>query len=335
VSPSHVPTNSTTPSLTLPYEENFDVEPPTNWEPFTNFLALDANRWWAADGAYNYQWDRLQEQHTYWDLSMLNAAGTELWTDYRIVARMKDYKESDLRRGLSGVWFRGSYQNSGVLDGESVGGYYLMMRPFSSDPVYTDRLFLMRIPKDDPAFDAASIVDVYHYSQEIDRDVWYDVVIDVEGGRIEVWFGRVQDGGLVKAIDWTDIFPVGPWSSGTVGFVTYATTARFDYMRVLSPTVSMPVNADFDASPRSGVAPLEVAFENLSEGDYTVGLWDFGDGITSTVESPTHTFTAIGAYTVSLTVSGPGGTVTASRQDYIRVSDHYYVYLPLVACEYD
>jgi hypothetical protein len=57
----------------------------------------------------------------------------------------------------------------------------------------------------------------------------------VRGNHIQVWFGRPEDGGLVKAIDWYDTYPADPYpyASGTVGFVTYATTARFDYIRVL------------------------------------------------------------------------------------------------------
>jgi uncharacterized repeat protein (TIGR01451 family) len=218
----------------LPYEEHFTVAPPANWEPFTNWPGLDANRWWAQGGVYNYQWNRFDPVYVYWDLSLFNAPGTELWTDYRIEARMKDSKESNFKRGLSGIWFRASAESSGAMDGESVGGYYLMMRPFSSDPALMDRLFLYRVPKDEPAFDVASVVDRYHYTPGIGRKKWYNVVIEVEGNHIEVWFGRPDEGEpMVKAIDWYDTFPAGAWNSGSVGFVTYATTARFDYIKVL------------------------------------------------------------------------------------------------------
>ena len=71
-------------------------------------------------------------------------------------------------------------------------------------------------------------------------------------------------------------------------------------------TVYSTIHADFSATPTSGVAPLDVDFTNLSLGDFTASLWDFGDGITSTVESPTHTYTTSGVYTVTLTVSGFG-----------------------------
>ena len=45
---------------------------------------------------------------------------------------------------------------------------------------------------------------------------------------------------------------------------------------------------DFTTWPTSGVVPLTVAFTNTFSGDYTSSLWDFGDEVTSTLESPTH-----------------------------------------------
>ena len=63
---------------------------------------------------------------------------------------------------------------------------------------------------------------------------------------------------------------------------------------------------------------LDFAFTNSSTGG-TSWLWDFGDGGTSTVKNPTHTFdaaaacTIAGSCTVSLTVTGPGGTDNVSH----------------------
>ena len=60
-----------------------------------------------------------------------------------------------------------------------------------------------------------------------------------------------------------------------------------------------------------------MAFTNTSIGDYTTGLWDFGDLVTSTQESPTHTYS--GVYTVTLTVSGLGMMDALTRTNYITV----------------
>jgi PKD repeat protein len=84
-------------------------------------------------------------------------------------------------------------------------------------------------------------------------------------------------------------------------------------------TAYAPVYANFSAAPTWGVAPLNVAFTNSSVGDYTSSSWSFGDGSTSTEPNPSHTYTSAGQYTVSLTVSGPGGTNTLTRSNYITV----------------
>jgi len=54
-----------------------------------------------------------------------------------------------------------------------------------------------------------------------------------------------------------------------------------------------------------------VAFKDLSHGEVTSLKWEFGDGSTSSEQNPIHTYRVnenYGAYTVTLTVSGPAGT---------------------------
>ncbi|MCP3914509.1 MAG: PKD domain-containing protein, partial [bacterium] len=85
------------------------------------------------------------------------------------------------------------------------------------------------------------------------------------------------------------------------------------------PPYTAPL-AQFVGSPTSGVAPLNVAFTNQSAGTITSRLWNFGDGTTSSATNPAHLYTSPGTYTVSLTVSGPGGSDVRTRTNYITVS---------------
>jgi PKD repeat protein len=84
--------------------------------------------------------------------------------------------------------------------------------------------------------------------------------------------------------------------------------------------VAGPPNADFVGTPRQGPAPLHVDFTDLSTGDITAWSWNFGDLGTSNQQNPSHTYLNPGVYTVSLTVSGPGGVDTETKIDYIVVT---------------
>jgi len=84
--------------------------------------------------------------------------------------------------------------------------------------------------------------------------------------------------------------------------------------------VPLPPTADFSADPIKGIAPLQVDFTDQSEGDITSWLWDFGDSETGTDQNPSHTYSAPNTYTVSLTVSGPGGTDIETRENLITVN---------------
>ena len=83
----------------------------------------------------------------------------------------------------------------------------------------------------------------------------------------------------------------------------------------------LPPVADFTAHPTSGCYPFKVFFTDLSAGNITSRYWDFGDGFTSTAQNPTHVFRGAGIYTVSLTVTGPTGSDTETKQSYITVRD--------------
>ncbi|MCP3919009.1 MAG: PKD domain-containing protein, partial [bacterium] len=100
----------------------------------------------------------------------------------------------------------------------------------------------------------------------------------------------------------------GPGGNGT--------ETKIDYIDVAA---AAPV-AEFSANPISGTAPLAVSFSDQSSGEITSFNWDFGDGVTSTIENPNHIYPLSGSYTVSLTVTGPGGSATETKTGYISVN---------------
>jgi len=89
----------------------------------------------------------------------------------------------------------------------------------------------------------------------------------------------------------------------------------------ISSLIQVSYGANFTATPTVGEAPQYVAFTDTSTGSPTAWFWEFGDGENSTVESPGHTYDLAGNFTVSLTVSGPGGTNTSVKTDYISINE--------------
>ncbi|MFC1999497.1 ABC transporter substrate-binding protein [Chloroflexota bacterium] len=95
------------------------------------------------------------------------------------------------------------------------------------------------------------------------------------------------------------------------------TETKADFIQVKA------VNADFSAQPVSGRPPLKVQFTDLSTAGVTEWQWDFtNDGtVDSTEQNPSHTYGSIGTYSVSLTATGPEGSGTETKVDYIQVAD--------------
>ena len=113
-------------------------------------------------------------------------------------------------------------------------------------------------------------------------------------------------------------------SMGTVSSIITSSVATLT-VNPLAPT------ADFIASPTNGVAPLNVNFTDTSGNSPTNWAWSFGDGGTSTLQNPSHSYTA-GVYTVQLIARNGGGSSTNTKTAYINVitplqswSAHYAV----------
>lgn len=113
-------------------------------------------------------------------------------------------------------------------------------------------------------------------------------------------------------------------SPGTARIRAVGTSSRAVGMAeiIVTAAVSEPPTADFDATPRGGVAPLSVAFTDGSApgtARIIAWRWDFGDGTASYRQNPAHTYSAGGGFTVSLTVTTAVGSHTATKEDYIAV----------------
>ncbi len=112
-------------------------------------------------------------------------------------------------------------------------------------------------------------------------------------------------------------------------FINTTTTLRFiavDQANNWSPEytqsytiIPLPV-ANFTTNTTSGTAPIKIQFNDTSSNNPTNWLWDFGDGTTSTLENPSHTYNRSGNYTVTLTVGNTAGENSLIKSNLITVN---------------
>lgn len=100
---------------------------------------------------------------------------------------------------------------------------------------------------------------------------------------------------------------------------------------VASTTVLVEPNpvVSFSATPTVGAPPLAVTFTNLSVPDTVGFIWTFGDGDSSSLKDPTHTYLNNGTFPVLLTNQSAFGCVDTQSLN-IFVSDSVQFIIPNV-----
>ncbi|MDD5571252.1 MAG: PKD domain-containing protein [Bacteroidales bacterium] len=82
---------------------------------------------------------------------------------------------------------------------------------------------------------------------------------------------------------------------------------------------SLPPSADFTASPETSCSGA-VQLMDKSSAHPTSWTWDFGDGGSSNLQNPVHTYAANGTYTVKLTCSNQFGNDDETKTSYVKVN---------------
>ena len=65
--------------------------------------------------------------------------------------------------------------------------------------------------------------------------------------------------------------------------------------------------ANFSIINNNCTGPCTIMFENASLGTNNTYQWDFGDGVASLEENPSHEYTQSGTWTVTLNVTNDSG----------------------------
>ena len=216
------------------------------------------------------------------------------------------------------------FENDGTIDSNEQNPLFT----YSETGTYTVSLTVF----DGYTSDTETKVDYIEVEEILEADFTADPVSGI--APLEVVFTSISTGNVTSwewdfdndgNIDSTDESPsytyteAGDYSvSLTVGDgATTDTETKINYISVGDLIV-----ADFTADPLTGLAPLTVNFTNTSSGAITSWEWDFdNDGnIDSTDENPIYTYTEIGVYTVSLTVSDGTNTDIEVKPDYIEAT---------------
>ncbi|HEX7154494.1 MAG TPA: PKD domain-containing protein [Thermoanaerobaculia bacterium] len=101
----------------------------------------------------------------------------------------------------------------------------------------------------------------------------------------------------------------GP-GSYTVTLEVENAAGRNTKSKFVTITAGPPIAAAFTFE----AAGLKVLFTDASSGTPVSWFWNFGDGVISTQQNPSHTYEAAGAYEVSLTVGNASGNSSTTRR---------------------
>lgn len=133
------------------------------------------------------------------------------------------------------------------------------------------------------------------------------VTLMASGGNTYTWSHGVVNG-----------VPFTPTSTNTYTVTSTGTCAGSDDVLV---TVENAPTPNFDADVYTGCMPLQVQFENQTSGNNTY-QWNFGDGTSSAIDAPTHTFSSAGCMDITLLVTSLNGCSTTHILDnFICISD--------------
>lgn len=101
------------------------------------------------------------------------------------------------------------------------------------------------------------------------------------------------------------------------------------------PASAIAPTSDFSGVPTIGEIPLTVIFTDASVGVPDTWNWSFGDsgtwvnGTTAAEQNPTHIYTAVGTYTVTLICNNTDGVDTETKVGYITAVHASPLFTPI------
>jgi PKD repeat protein len=142
------------------------------------------------------------------------------------------------------------------------------------------------------------------------------------GGACSAEFSQGTEVILTAEPDANSLF--AGWSG--VGCTTGTCTVTLNENTTVTAIFALkPPVADFTGTPTTAAQNVTVNFTDLSALNPTGWLWEFGDGTTSSLQNPTHTYSVVGTYAVRLTATNAGGSNTVTKTSYVVVQPYVRV----------
>jgi len=98
----------------------------------------------------------------------------------------------------------------------------------------------------------------------------------------------------------------------------------------VNPTIAPVASFTTSNGVTNGPVGFAVTFVDTSTNAPTSWLWNFGDGNTSTQQNPTHIYSTLGKFDVSLTASNSAGSNNMTDVGYITITPGSSQHVPLV-----
>lgn len=136
------------------------------------------------------------------------------------------------------------------------------------------------------------------------------------------WTWKFGDGTIIDSVNRGDTFHIYSGSGDYIAWLIVSDTVTGCIDSTSRNLIVRNATANFGAAPLGGCVPVAVTFSDSSR-DAITWQWSFGDGATSAIPNPNHTYAiADSMYTVKLVVTDTNGCMDSLiKSNYIDVQD--------------